>query len=187
MKELVFFLEEKSAQAMLEGFLPRALAGKWEVTHRATYVVFEGKRDLESKLGKKLNKWLNPNSYFIIIRDTDSGDCVKILDNLKSICQRSGKINFLIRLAIKELESWYFGDLAGVEKGLGVANLVKYQVKKKYRDPDAISSPSNELRKITNGEYQKVSGSRKIGQHLSINQNRSGSYNRFLTGIRAIT
>ncbi|MBU4304454.1 MAG: hypothetical protein KJ893_02340 [Candidatus Omnitrophica bacterium] len=46
MSELVFFLEELSAEAMLKGLLPRLLPP--EVLVR--YIVFEGKQDLEKQL-----------------------------------------------------------------------------------------------------------------------------------------
>ena len=43
MRELVFLLEEASAQAMLEGLLPKLLPDGMMVR----YLVFEGKNDLE--------------------------------------------------------------------------------------------------------------------------------------------
>jgi len=43
MKRLIFFLEEASAKAMLEVFLPRILP----TDIRCRYHVFEGKSDLE--------------------------------------------------------------------------------------------------------------------------------------------
>ena len=44
MTQLVFFLEEPSARAMLENFLPRILPDNIAVR----YVVFEGKQDLDN-------------------------------------------------------------------------------------------------------------------------------------------
>ncbi len=46
MKTLVFFLEEPSARAMLQSFLPRVLPAGYQ----ALYIVFEGKSDLEKRL-----------------------------------------------------------------------------------------------------------------------------------------
>ena len=66
---LVFFLEEASAKAMLEGLLPRVLPN--EVAPR--YIVFEGKQDLEKQVEKRLRGWLAPNSRFVILRDRDAG------------------------------------------------------------------------------------------------------------------
>ena len=47
---LVFFLEEKSAEIMLEGILPQILPEG--IGYRC--VVFEGKQDLEKRLPKRL-------------------------------------------------------------------------------------------------------------------------------------
>jgi hypothetical protein len=58
MRVLVFFLEEPSAQAMLNGLLPRILPAGWQVK----YVVFEGKRDLEKQLPRKLRSWRQSSS-----------------------------------------------------------------------------------------------------------------------------
>lgn len=58
MTELVFFLEEPSAKAMLEGVVPRLLDDS--VTVR--YVVFEGKQDLEKRLPRRLRAWQNSHA-----------------------------------------------------------------------------------------------------------------------------
>lgn len=50
---LVFFLEEKSAEIMLDGILPQILPEG--VAYRC--VVFEGKQDLEKRLSKRLKGW----------------------------------------------------------------------------------------------------------------------------------
>lgn len=81
MKTLVFFLEEPSAKAMLEGVLPKVLPA--DITTR--YIVFEGKQDLEKRLPGKLRGWKLPDTTFVVMRDQDSGDCVVI----KKICKIS--------------------------------------------------------------------------------------------------
>jgi hypothetical protein len=50
MKELVFLLEEESAQAMLEGLLLKLLP---EAIGRR-FIPFEGKQDLEKQLVRKI-------------------------------------------------------------------------------------------------------------------------------------
>jgi hypothetical protein len=93
----------------------------------------------------------------------------------------------LIRIACRELESWYFGDLAAVEAGLEIDGLSALQTKARYRSPDDIVHPSTELKKITKNRYQKVSGSRVIGKHLSLDNKRSRSFQSFINGVRRIT
>jgi len=92
----------------------------------------------------------------------------------------------LVRIACHELESFYFGDLDAVEKGLGITNIVRYKNKAKYRDPDSIINPSYELEKLTNGSYQHVMGSRSIAPHLSLDKNTSHSFNALISGIRKL-
>ena len=182
MKSLVFFLEEPSAKAMLNGLLPRLHPMGWQFR----YVVFEGKQDLEKQLPLKLRAWRLPDCKFVILRDKDSGDCVVIRNGLVEKCSKAGKPDALVRIAIHELESWYLGDLAAVEAGLGVSNLARKQGSRRFREPDALSNPAQELRKLTTNKYQKISGSRAIGHHLSIENNCSKSYRKFISGLKKI-
>ena len=181
MKQLVLFLEEASAKAALEGLLPRLLPEELLVC----YVVFEGKSDLEKNVAKRLRGWIYPDTAFIVLRDQDSGDCREIKRTLREKCIAAGKPSTVVRIACRELESWYFGELEMVEKALGLKNLSKYSRNSKYRIPDKIIKPSTELTRITNGNYQKISGSREIGKYLSIEagKNTSVSYNHFITGL----
>ena len=181
MKQLVLFLEEASAKAALEGLLPRLLPKNVFVR----YVVFEGKTDLEKQIIKRLQAWIHPETAFIILRDQDSGDCYKIKHRLREKCIEAGKPETIVRIACKELESWYFGELSAVEKAFELANLAKYSKSSKYRIPDKITKPSVELAKITNKKYQKISGSREIGKCLSIEteKNTSLSYSHFISGL----
>lgn len=179
---LVFFLEEPSAKAMLNGLLPRLLPAGWQVR----YVVFEGKQDLEKQLPRKLQAWRLPGCKFVILKDKDSGDCVVIRQRLIEKCFAANKPNALVRIAIHELESWYLGDLAAVEAGLGIRNLARKQDSRKFREPDILANPSRELKMLTANRYQKVSGSRAIGIHLSLENNRSHSFRKFITGVKKI-
>ena len=183
MKQLVLFLEETSAKAAFEGLLPRLIPR--EVLVR--YVVFEGKTDLEKQIVKRLRGWIYPETAFIILRDQDSGDCYEIKRALREKCIDAQKPETIVRIACRELESWYFGELVAVEKALDIANLSsKYAKTAKYRIPDKITKPSMELAKITNKKYKKISGSREIDKYLSIEaaKNTSVSYNHFIAGLK---
>ncbi|MEO0407712.1 MAG: DUF4276 family protein [Cyanobacteria bacterium P01_A01_bin.135] len=181
MVELVFFLEELSAKAMLEGLLPRLLP---ENVH-PIYVVFEGKTDLEKRLPGKLQSWQNPNSIFVVLRDQDSGNCIEIKQTLQTICTQAGKPDSLIRIACRELESWYLGDLEAIEQGLNIPGFSRqYQNKSKFRNPDRLNNAAEELSKITKHKYQKISGSRKIGKCLGNRRNKSCSFVAFVRGVK---
>ncbi len=143
MTNLVFFLEEPSAKAMLQGVLPQFLPQ--DVSTQ--FVVFEGKQDLEKRLPIRLRAWLQPNTLFVVMRDQDSGDCVTIKNRLIDKCNKSGKPDCLIRIACHELESFYLGDLSAVAAAIGPSNLAQQQGKAKYRNPDRLTNPAQVLKK----------------------------------------
>ena len=176
---LVFLLEEPSAREMLKGLVPRLLSPN-VICH---FMVFEGKQDLERNLRRRLRGWLRPDSAFVVIRDQDSSDCRQIKRTLAQECVDSGKPDALVRIACRELESWYFGDLAAVERGLGLDNLARLERQRKYRVPDEIQNPARELAKVTRNAYQKVAGSRLIGPELSLSGNTSRSFRVLLNGL----
>jgi len=182
MKNLVCFLEEPSAKEMLKGVLPRLLPADIE----CTYIVFEGKQDLEKQLVRKLRNWLKPDSTFLVMRDQDAADCEAVKERLSELCREAGKPEALVRIACHELESFYFGDLNAVEQGLAITNIARNQKKAKYRVPDNIINPCDELEKLTSGAYQHVSGSRSIAPHLSLDHNTSHSFNVLLSGINKL-
>lgn len=181
MSQLVFFLEEPSAREMLKGILPRL-----NLDADVLYVVFEGKQDLEKRLPIRLRAWQRPDSLFVVLRDQDSGDCVAIKKGLKARVEACGRENVLIRIACRELESFYLGDLAAVATALGPAKIAKLQSRAKFRNPDQLGSPSVELKKIA-PSYQKISGSRAIAPLLEINNNTSNSFKQLIRGLRALT
>lgn len=183
MRTLVVFTEERSAKVMLESLLPRLLP---EANCSFICVAFEGKQDLEKQLPIKLRGWRSPDTRFIVLRDQDSGRCKATKRRLLGICVAANKPDVLVRIACRELESWYFGDLAAVEAALEIGGLSHLMAKSKYRNPDGIQRPSEELKRVTNNRYQNVGGSRLIGRHLSLDNSRSTSFRHFISGVRRI-
>lgn len=184
MINLVFFLEERSARVLLEGLLPRFLPMD-RIALR--YVVFEGKQDLEKQLVRRMRHWRTPDTHFIVLRDQDSADCEDVKRRLVELCLEANRPETLVRVACREIESWYLGDLAAVEKGLSVPGLARRQLSRKFRNPDRLGGPSHELRRLTSGVYQKISGSRAIAPHLALDgSNRSESFQRFITSVRRV-
>lgn len=179
--KLVFLLEERSAAEALQGLLPRVLSGdvRWIL------VPHEGKQDLERSIPRKLRAWREPDIRFVVLRDQDSADCERVKGLLVEMCRDAGRPDTLVRVACRELESWFLGDLAAVEEALRVRNLAKQQGRAKFRDPDRLGSPSQELKHLVK-TYQKMSGARAIGPRLDLDANRSHSFNVFLRGIRRL-
>ncbi|MDR0780392.1 MAG: DUF4276 family protein [Pseudomonadales bacterium] len=181
-KELVFLLEEYSSAALLESLLPRFLDDR--IVPRM--IPFEGKQDLERHLVRRIRGYQNAQARFIVLRDQDSHpDCIQLKQRLSELCNQSGKTAAcLIRVACRELETFYLADLAATEVALGLSGLAKQQGNRKFRSPDHLGNPSQELRTLTRGKYQKVSGSREIGKHLALNNQRSASFRNLISGIR---
>jgi hypothetical protein len=129
---------------------------------------------------------LRPNTAFVVLRDWDSEDCRELKQRLVSYVASARRIeSTLVRIACGELESWYLGQLAAVGIALQLQNIERHQGSRKYRNPDRLNSPSEELKRLTQLRYQKVSGSREIGRHLSCvpDDNLSTSFRAFVTGI----
>lgn len=182
MQTLVCFLEEASTKAMLEIVLPKILFNiKFET------ISFQGKQDLEKQIEFKLKHYNKPDAKFLIMRDKDSGDCVEIKQELLKKVSNSGKAaESIIRIACHELESFYLGDLEAVKQGLNISNLPS-QNNKKYRNPDNLANAKQELQRITNQEYQAISGSKSISPYLKLdNSNQSTSFKILLSGIKKL-
>ena len=94
MKTLVLLLEEPSAKAMLENWLPNILPADFV----PRFIVFEGKRDLEKQLARRLRGWLHPDSFFVVLRDQDAADCVAVKRELFEKCRDAGRPETLVRI-----------------------------------------------------------------------------------------
>ncbi len=182
MSELVFLLEEKSAAALLETLLPRLLQD--DISFRL--ITFEGKQDLQRQMMRKIRGYANPRVRFIILQDQDSfPDCRVLRARLVELCAQSGRLaDCLVRIACKELETYYLADLAAVERALAITGLSSKQGIEKFRTPDRLGNPSKELKSLTRDRYEKVAGSRKMGQHLDLQNERSPSFRNLISGIR---
>jgi hypothetical protein len=183
---LVCFLEERSADAMVQTIFPKILP---ENIFLEKSIIFEGKQDLEKNITNKLKFWRKPNTLFLILRDQDSEDCQIVKNRLLEKVKSSGKIEHsLIRIACKELENFYLGDLKAIEDGLGIPGLEKQQGTSKFRTPDSLNNAKQELLKLTKGSYQQISGSRSISSFMKLNgDNKSESFNFLISGVKKLT
>jgi len=181
MKILVFLLEEESMRETLKVLLPKMLPNDIEFQ----LLIHEGKQDLEKAIPYQIRQWRIPNVHFVIMRDQNSDDCVKLKQRLKNLCQQAGEPDALVRIVCHQLEAWFLGDLAAVEKAFKIKGLAKQQNKKKYRDPDKLANAAQELKRLVKN-YRKLGGARAIAPFLDITNNRSRSFQVFITGIQKI-
>ena len=181
MSKIVLLLEEPSMKEALQGLLPKILPP--EVHWQA--IPHEGKRDLEGSIPRKLRGWREPGVRFIVMRDQDQAPCLVLKNKLLTLCQQAFRPDSMVRIVCHELESWFLGDLKAVGQAYDLPDLHTLQDKRKFKDPDHLSSPYLELKKLVK-DYQKVSGARAIGPRLDPDNNRSKSFQVFIQGIRRI-
>ena len=151
--QIEFLLEEPSAEAALEIILPKILSANIYFTCYA----FEGRDDLLKKLPVRLKgykPWIPDDWRIIVLIDRDQNDCFQLKAQLEGIAHDAGFVtkssptpagDFQVvnRLAIEELEAWFFGDVEALRQLIrDVARNLERQAR--YRDPDAIAGGTYE-------------------------------------------
>jgi hypothetical protein len=185
MKELVFLVEGEAERNLLDALMPRLFPDG--IGYRV--IPFQGKQDMEKRMNLRIRGYQNASARFIILRDQDShADCAVLKQGLMARCRGTGKeAHCLVRIACRELETFYLADLAAVEKALDMPGLARRQGGKKFRDPDHLGSPSRELKALTVNRYEKRAGSRAVGQYLSLDNTRSPSFRNLLAGVQRLS
>ncbi len=179
MTTVTFLLEEPSARDLLEGLLPRLLPASVQVR----YFVFQGKQDLERNVARKLRAWQADDTHFVVLRDQDAAECfATVRDRLRALAVEGGRPETLVRVACRELESWVLGDMTAVAAAFGNPALGRLATKKKFRNPDLLVRPVEELRKLI-PTYQKREGARLVGRALDVDRNQSPSFRAFCQGL----
>ena len=195
------FLEEPSAEAFLQGFLHKLLPA--ETTWNP--IVFQGKSDLLKNLERRLKgyrNWMPPDWKIVVLIDEDRADCLRLKEQMENAATTAGFITktksnggpFMVlnRIAIEELEAWFFGDAAalatafpGVSENLGA--------KAAYRNPDAIGGGTWEsLERILrraghcSGGFSKIEVAREMARHMDAARNTSVSFRCFAEGLAAL-
>jgi hypothetical protein len=181
MKEIVFLLEERSMLEMLQVLVPSLIPSGVQ----CRFIPHEGISDLEKSIPRKLRAWVDADARFVVVRDKHSADCKKVKQNLLRLCKEGHRPDTLVRIVCHELESWFLGDLAAVEKAYCLRGIAKRQEQAKYRTPDRLTNAEQELRRLT-PRYQKIDGSRRIAPFMSIRDNKSHSFGVLIDGIRRL-
>jgi hypothetical protein len=180
-EHLVFFVEGLSERDFLEGFLPKIMPP--HIT--AHFQVFQGKQDLEKQLVRRMKYWLLPNTGFVVMRDQDSGDCEVIKTKLRSLCEAAGRADATVRIACRELETYFVGDWPAIAAAFDKPTVAALGNKAKYRNPDLLGSPSAEIKRHIAG-FQKREGARRIAPHLDPAKNQSRSFRVLVQAIERL-
>jgi hypothetical protein len=149
------------------------------------FIVFQGKQDLEKRMVLRIRHWLQADSRFIVLRDQDSGDCKAVKAALAERCAQAGRPDTVVRVACRELESYFVGDWHAVAQAFGKPALARLAGKATYRNPDLLGSPSQELARHLPG-YQKRDGARRIAPLVDPERNVSRSFHALRRAVLAL-
>jgi hypothetical protein len=199
---LEFLLEEPSTEAALLNLLPKMLAET--ITFRLHN--FHDKLNLLKQLPNRLQgyrNWLPADSRIVVLVDEDRAPCTPLKQQMEECARQAGLLTksaalanasfqVLNRIAVEELEAWFFGDITALNRAYPRVP-TSLGEKEKYRDPDAIVGGTWEaLEKVlqTYGYYAaglpKIEAARNITQHMEPARNRSKSFQHFHTGLQAL-
>ena len=206
---LEFIVEEHSMEVFLMALLSRCLPDG------CTFDVHshKGKKALLQKLEGRLRghtprgyaRSLPPDYCIVVIVDADQDDCQELKRQLEDACRQAGlksrqaagvhQWQAVTRIAIEELEAWYFGDWQAVcsaypriPQGISMRPNCKH--------PDAISGGTWEAFEKIMKQYRycrkdsclnKVQTAKDIGQHIDPERNRSPSFKVFWKAISEVT
>jgi hypothetical protein len=186
-------VEELSMEAALRLIVPKIIGDlSFEV------YPYQCKQDLLDKLPGRIKgyaAWLPEDYRIVVIVDRDDDDCQELKEQLEQAARNVGLMTktrakehdyqTVNRLAIEELEAWYFGDWQAVQAAFQRVNQ-NIPHKAGYRDPDAVSGGTWECfeRVLQRARYfknglRKIEAARSIAQHMEPGRNTSQSFCAF--------
>ena len=185
---VVFLCEEPSMEAFLRTLLPRFLP---ETTTHEVHA-FQNKRALRRGVKGRLRgyaRWLPDDWRIVVLVDRDRDDCRTLKDELEEAARDAGfrdtsadgRWQVADRIAIEELEAWYFGDWQAVLRAYPRVS-PRIPRSRRYRDPDGITGTWEALERILQrhgyfrGGLRKSEAAREIAPHLDPEANRSKSF-----------
>jgi hypothetical protein len=193
-RHLELLVEEPSMEAFLRVLLPRLLPADRSFEVHA----FQGKADLLGKLEARLRgyaEWLPDDWRILVVVDRDDEDCRTLKQRLEVLAQRAGLVTrstagssrwqLVNRIAIEELEAWYFGDWTAVTTAYPRASATVPQ-RQGFRDPDAIAGGTWEAfeRVMQQHGYfktglAKIDAARRVAAAVEPTRSRSASFRAF--------
>jgi hypothetical protein len=200
LERLIVFVEEESAEAALLTILPKLLPES-----ELQIIRFQGKQNMLRNLLARLRgfqSWLPENWLLLVLVDRDREDCHTLKEKLEAIALQAGlisksadrgrsKFQIVNRIAIEELESWFFGDWEAVRRVYPkVPRTIPLQ--EQYRDPDAVAGGTWEAMERIFQRYgyfesglRKIELARSVTPHMEPTRNTSRSFQAFRDAIVA--
>jgi hypothetical protein len=200
LEKLIVFVEESSMEVALEQLLPK-LIGDIEFQ----IIRFQCKDDLLKKAPSRLQgyaSWLPTGWRILVLVDRDDDDCAVLKAGLENMAAKAGLLTktavdhgqpfqVVNRIAIEELEAWFFGDWVAMRAAYPRVPATIPQ-KAGFRDPDAIAGGTWEAveRILKKAGYfstglRKLELARSVAAHMDVNQNQSRSFQAFANAVTA--
>ena len=193
--QIEFLLEERSAEVVLKIILPKILSDDVD----CAFHVSQGKHDLLKNLPmllKGFSQSISGNHRIMVLIDEDREDCFQLKAQLEGIAHDAGFVtksnappagDFQVvnRLAVEELEAWFFGDMKALRNAYP-----RVSRNAQYQDPDAIENGTSEalwraLRRDYPKRLPKTKVARNIAPHMEPCRNTSRSFQVFVEGLKA--
>lgn len=130
---------------------------------------------------------------FVVV-DRDDDDCIELRRRMDQVAERFGLVarsrasgnrhSVINRIAIEELEAWFFGDWDAVRKAYPRLPET-IPARKKYRDPDAIQNTWEAFEQVLQRKgyfrtgLRKRQAAREVAAHMNPSRNRSASFRAF--------
>lgn len=182
-------VEEPSMAEALRILLPKVVGGLSFEIHP-----HQSKHDLLARLPGKLRgyaRWIPATFRIVVVVDRDDDDCHERKARLEKLAagaqlatRSTAKPTYVVvnRLAIEELEAWYFGDWKAVRTAYPKAEAT-VPAKAKYRAPDNIQGGTWEAFEHVlqeagyfAGGLRKIEAARTVAEHMVPLRNTSPSF-----------
>jgi len=196
-EHIEILVEEPSTEAALRLLLPK-------VVGELSFEIYpcQCKDERLGRLPERLRgyaSWIPDTWRIVIVVDRDNDGCEKLKARIEKMARAAGLVTrttarkkpyvVVSRLAIEELEAWFFGDWAAVRAAYPrVPPTITSQAK--YRDPDAIRGGTWEALEhvLQRAGYfktglRKIEVARAVAEHMDPVQNISHSFQVLRTAL----
>lgn len=195
-----FLLEEASAEIVLKQVVPKILGD--EITFKIHDL--QGKHKLLKNLPDRLKGYSNilksqEDWRIVVLIDEDREDCQKLKQKLEEFVENVGlttpsmseNFKVLNRIAVEELEAWFFGDIDAIRENYPKVSPTLAK-KETYRNPDEIKGGTWEAleRVLSNAGYyakgfmSKTEIAKNIAPFMNPEINTSKSFQVFRDGLK---
>lgn len=177
-------------EELLRTLLPRLIP-------QLTFDIFTflSKDDLLKKLPERMRgyaRWLPEDRRIVVVVDRDDDDCIQLKAQLERVAHEAGLstrstagrgiVKVINRIAIEELEAWYFGDWQAVRAAYPKVPAT-IPNKAPYREPDEIKGGTWEAFERVlqaagyfSGGLRKIEAARAIAEKMDATRSTSPSF-----------